>query len=124
MYRYDTRLDPPAPLVPVRIINTDNGLYVVSSGLVDTCAFQTVIPQALALQLGLQAVGDTKVIGASVSPMPALVYRAQLEVAEVVLGNMLVLAMPISRILLGRDLLNQFDITLRGKAQTFEMVPA
>ena len=44
MYPYDQSLKPPAPSVPVRIVNPMTRLYVDMAGLLDTSASDTVIP--------------------------------------------------------------------------------
>ena len=49
-------------------------------------------------------------------------YVVDLEIAGYTLEAVSVVAAPRDTILLGRDILNHFVITLDGKAQTFEMI--
>ena len=124
MYPYDQTVNPPAPRVPVRISHPVTNFFAEAMGFLDTGASATVVPQEIINQLGLREVGANTLLGIERSPIVVANYQARLEVAWIRLGVLTVAGANFPHILLGRDVLNQFDITLRGKAQEVEMVPA
>jgi predicted aspartyl protease len=87
----------------------------------DTGAARTMIPTVSAHRLGLliSGIGHARAFDGRI--VDVALYSANLKIAEMVLEEFEVGAINRAYILLGRDVLNQFDITLRGKAQVCEM---
>ena len=124
MYPYDYTMRPPCPRAPLRITNPLTSMVENTTGILDTGASVTVIPQSLEARLRLTRQGSGTIVGIGGSRMEVAVYVAHLTVAEITVGSSVVFALDQPNILLGRDLLNQFNIFLRGKAQTFDMAAA
>lgn len=112
-YAYDHRVEPPAPVVPLRVGPPDGETAVLLPALIDSGADLTVIPAAVAGQLGLMTT-DHVTVRAGGTTSSAGVCAAQIElegVAEIVE----VLAWQ-REALLGRNLLQQVVATLDGPA--------
>lgn len=123
---YDsTRLSPPGPVVPlvVRAFGkrdpAHNGL-----GQLDTGADMTVISDAVVDALQLVPEYSMLIGGYDGSTVERNCYLVTLEVAGETLDSIEVIAAPIDLIILGRDVLNHFNITLKGKELTFDMEAA
>lgn len=111
-YAYDTEIDPPAPLLPVSIASPDDVTAVVLvRAIVDSGADMSVVPVALARDLGLPRVGRVRVRGV-VAGANALVYAASIGLAGRSHTHD-VLAMG-DETIVGRDVLNRFVVTLDG----------
>jgi predicted aspartyl protease len=105
----------------VRIFNPATRRYVDSVGVLDTGSTVTVIPESLVRHLRLRQTGYNPLRGVTGSRTQTPLYLARLEVAGVLFDIIEVAGMNFPHILLGRDILNQFDITLRGKAEVCEL---
>jgi len=111
-FAYDASLDPPAPVIPVRISSPVGDEAVMLPMLVDTGADCTLVPARIVRRLGLpriDAIGVTGVGGAT--------KRAMVHAASVELGGLRVLARIVAfadEAILGRDILNQAVVTLDG----------
>lgn len=118
-FAYDASLDPPAPVIPVRISAPVGEDAVVLPMLIDTGADCTLVPMALVRRLGLpevDVIGITGVGGAR--------QRATLHAASVELGERRLLARVVAfadEAILGRDVLNQIVATLDGPGLVLSM---
>lgn len=122
MLRYDDSYTPPAPFVDVLVMHPSGvGKTESMRGKLDTGADLSAIPERLATQLQLPARGTITGRDYKGELTTHVAYNVLLEVAGVRLDNVKVVATPRSDVLLGRNVLNQFIITLNGKALTFEM---
>ena len=116
---YDDSLDPPAPVVPVRISGLVGEDAVMLPMLVDTGADCTLVPAPTVHRLRLpqvDVIGLTGVGGAR--------SRATVHAASVELGGIRVLARIVAfndEAILGRDVLNQVVATLDGPGLTFSV---
>jgi predicted aspartyl protease len=119
----DVLLHPPGPVVNVlvRPMRRANPARTIQ-GELDTGADISVIPESLAFELQLKRKESVLMYGYDESPTQRPVYRVDLEILGYTLRAIRVVAAPRSTLLLGRDVLAHFIITLDGKAQTFEMV--
>jgi hypothetical protein len=82
-----------------------------------------MIPISSAQRLGLLISGTGQARAFAGRIVDVALYSANLEVAGAVFEEVEVGAINRAYTLLGRDILNQFDITLRGKAQVCELIP-
>jgi predicted aspartyl protease len=118
-FAYDTSLDPPAPVVPVRISGPVGEDAVTVPMLVDTGADCTLVPAAIIRRLGLPSVDVIGLTGVGGSRSRATVHAASVE-----LGGVRLLARVVAFVdeaILGRDLLNQTVMTLDGPGLVFSV---
>ncbi len=119
-FPYDTRRSPPAPVLPLRVGRPRGEPVVAVAAVVDSGADITVVPEGLAGVLGLPPVGEVTVRGVA-GAVRVPVYAAEVEavgtrriVEAVALG---------ADMLLGRDVLNRWRVTLDGPARVLRVVP-
>ncbi len=117
-YRYNTQFDPPAPFVLVRIgrprhLDADAELLPAQ---VDTAADLTVVPWSNIAPLKLTAVDKYPVQGFGSEPQEYPRYLVEMSIHEIENHVIVpVLASPDEKyVLLGRDILNRFQIVLDG----------
>lgn len=118
-YPYDRRYSPPAPVLPLRVGRPGTTPEVFLSGLVDTGADISVLPQGLPTRLGLPAVDRVNVAGVDGLSHPLPVYAA-----EVALNGYRKVIRAVSlggTPLIGRDLLNSIAIHLHGPKATLDV---
>jgi predicted aspartyl protease len=118
---YTSYVDPPAPVVTLRVAVPGRGAGMAIVGLVDTGADMTLIPEAVARSLDLPLVSRVGVAGVTGQSESADVHAASFGLlgkhflAEVVaLGN---------EAIVGRDLLNRFALLLDGPARALQAKP-
>lgn len=115
-YRYNRQVIPPAPYVHVVVRRIDGtGASQPVPALIDSGADRTVIPTTLAMELGLPQAGVIEVAGfnqvASIMPL----YVIQIGIGDLTPRTADVLGAPGEQyVLLGRDVLNGYRITLDG----------
>lgn len=116
---YDTKRNPPAPILPIRIGRPGTDPSVLLTALVDTGADATIIPRALARRLNLPILAEVAIGGTGGLSQRATVHSAVVEVAGsrwpaqvIALGG---------EPLIGRDLLNQWVVTLKGPQRVMEI---
>lgn len=122
MSDYDASQYPAAPIVPVRILNPTTGQAITLKGLIDSGAAISVVPLETTRQLGLKPVDEAQVRGFDVSSSTVPVFRSTWIIAEHVLIGVEHVAVERQGLLLGRDVLQHFILTLNGKTETFELV--
>jgi predicted aspartyl protease len=88
----------------------------------DTGADITIIPESITIDLELAPNEPVLMYGYDEEESERATYRVDLEILGYTLRAVRVVAAPRATLLLGRDVLAHFIITLDGKAQTFEMV--
>jgi predicted aspartyl protease len=121
-FAYDQRLDPPAPVVPVRVVGRVGEGAVMLPMLVDTGADATLVPAQIVHRLGLPAVDVVAISGVDGLKQRATVHLAWVELAELrVEARIIAFA---DEAILGRDVLNQRIVTLDGPGLTFSVQPA
>jgi hypothetical protein len=122
-YRYNTQVRPAAPFVHLLLRNPANGRELSSvPAQIDTAADRTVLPQALADNLGLAQIG-TMLIGG----LGGITYT--LPTYVLLIGVHDLTAQPVKVVasadetwtLLGRDLLNGIRLTLDGPQSALEI---
>jgi len=121
VFRYETRVIPPAPFVETQVINPLTGETSHLPGKLDTGAAMTVIPTDVVSALHLEQMGDVLCQGYDGIETPRPLYYVALEVAGYHIPMVEVTVSPRRDVLLGRDVLNHFILTLNGKDLTFEL---
>ncbi len=122
--KYDnTVLKPPGPIVSVIVRPSGRDLPSQKAlGELDTGSDMTVIPESFVMQMRLIPERSVLLSGYDGNDTKRDTFIVDLELADCTLKSVRVVAVPRATMLLGRDVLNHFVITLDGKAQTFEMV--
>jgi clan AA aspartic protease len=121
-FAYDKSLDPPAPIVPVRVGGPASEHAVMLPMLVDTGADGTLVPARIVRRLGLPPVDIVAVSG-----VDGVKQRATVHAASVELGELRVHARIVAfadEAILGRDILNRGVVTLDGPSLTVSVQPA
>ena len=111
-FAYDASLDPPAPVVPVRIAAVAGDEAVLLPMLVDTGADCTLVPTSIVRRLGLPSINVITLTGVGGASNRAMVHAASIEV-----GGLRLLAQVVAfadEAILGRDILNRTVMTLDG----------
>ena len=122
MPAYDQNFEPPAPVAGVSVVHPITGASGdVLRGKLDSGADVTVIPDRLIAQLNLtpRRYVWTRGYDGTYSRRP--VYYVQLIVEGFDLPIVRCIAADRANVLLGRNVLNSFIITLDGKNLTFEL---
>ena len=122
MPSYDLQTHPPAPFVDVQITDPATGETLTLRAKLDTGASMSVLPEAVAEELSLEPMGRIYCYGYDGSESTRPTYFVSLQVMGLLIPMLETVSAPRQDVLLGRDVLNQFNITLRGKDLTFEMV--
>ncbi len=122
MHNYDPRERPPAPFVDVRIANIETGASLWLRAKLDTGASVSVIPESARDALRIDPKGEARFTGYDGAESVRDIYYINIEVEGLRLPSVRMTASRRRDVLLGRDILNHFIVTLDGKAQTFEMV--
>lgn len=122
MPAYDLSFNPPAPVAEVTIAHPVTAKKsAVLRGKLDSGADVTVIPERLVGQLGISPKGRIWTRGYDGTYSQRPVYYIRLTVEGFDLAAMRCIAADRSDVLLGRNVLNRFIITLDGKNLTFEL---
>lgn len=120
-----TKLDPPAPLLEIFLSNP-GGLTLPPApveALIDSGADMTVIPRRFVEQLQLKLVDQLPVVGYEGvgSERWVDVYSAKVVIQNV--GEYVIRVLPANDnlALLGRDIINYWELFLHGKTNIFEI---
>lgn len=115
-FRYDAGLDPPGPVLPLRVAAPGSTEGVVLQVLVDTGADCTLVPQEVAHALGLPAIDHIWIEGLGGAARRATVHAARVEFARI--GRLARVVAFGGEAILGRDLLNRAVALLDGPGLT------
>ena len=119
-FRYDEKVDPAGPVLPMRVAPPGNGRRgVLLQALVDSGADCTLVPYGVALALRLPAIDEIWIEGVSGDPRRATVHAAQIEFAG--LRWLARVAAFGDEGILGRDLLNGVVACLDGPRLTLSV---
>lgn len=121
-FEYDKDYHPAMPLIEVNVkpVGSKDGLALTA--LVDSGADATMIPEAHLKQLGVSRSGWANMRGVA-----GISYRVPVYIVSLSIGQMRIGAIRVAgdrqntQMILGRDVLNQFVVTLNGLAFTVEV---
>ena len=122
MLDYDPTFNPPAPVVTVQINNPFTGANVRCRAQIDTGSFMSAIPTAVAETLGLRPHSRVRARSVDRASIELSTYRVNLIVEGQVIVNQEVGMLERGDMLLGRDVLQHFILTLNGKEGKFDLV--
>jgi predicted aspartyl protease len=121
-YRYNQQQQPPAPFVYVTVHTPDDTRASERCpALLDSGAAITVIPAEVAEQLSLLKYSEVALADWMDVTVTASAYWVNLTCHEMPINGVKVVAAQVSYLILGRDVLNQFHITLDGPNLALEI---
>lgn len=121
MIDYNDDYNPPAPVVPVQIINPVTGESTTVNALIDSGASVSVVLLDAVDEIGLKPVAQASVQGFGKIVQTVPVFRSTWVVAGHVLIGVEYVAVERKDALLGRDVLQHFILTLNGKMGQFHL---
>jgi predicted aspartyl protease len=119
--RYDQGYEPPAPIADVVASHPTAAAGLTLRGKLDSGADVSVLPERVVGQLGLTPKGHvwTRGYDGTFSRRPIYYVRLALEGHE--LAVVRCISAPRATVLLGRNVLNRFVVTLDGPALAFTL---
>ena len=122
MISYSDAFNPPAPVLELSIRSpVDPHQRTSVRALLDTGADITVVPEAVVVSLGLTPFANIDIEGYDGLSQERPLYMIALQVVDVKLAQLPVIAYQGAYALLGRDVLNQFYTHLHGPDLTFDL---
>ncbi len=121
-FEYDHTYFPAFPVLDFTISAGKNGRSQPLQGLIDSGSDVTQIPIYILRTIKAREVDDRWVRDASGLRYPVPIYMVQLQIGDFILyGIEVVGRRSTNEILVGRDVLNQFVVTLNGLANVTEI---
>lgn len=125
MPAFDHSFIPPAPVADVVVRHPVSSAHSgVLRGKLDTGADLTVIPESLVTQLGLAARSHLWARGFDGTFSQRPVYYVRFRIEDHDLPAIRCIAADRQNVLVGRNVLNRFVITLDGRNLRFDLQPA
>ena len=122
MIAYDKEVDPPAPFLSVTVASPiEKRRRETLPALLDTGSDVTAIPVRLVESLQLYPTGRLRLEDIKSETTFVYTYGVQLNVAEVIIPRTEVILTGLDFIVLGRDVLNRFYLTLNGPELLFDL---
>jgi hypothetical protein len=115
---YQSFVSPPGPFAVVTVTNVTGSVTIPNRvAQIDSAADRTVFPQSLIDALGAIATGAVSLLGFGGTPTTCLLYEVLLSLPSLSAIQLEVIAHADEPwVLLGRDVLNRYVITLDGPA--------
>jgi hypothetical protein len=121
-YSYSQAFSPPAPVLSIEAFIPDEPQQRrVLDAKLDTAADISAIPSTLVDEFDLEAVSEIVVSGYDGKTELLRTYTVGLELPEARIRRIEAIAVPEPYVLLSRDVLNHFYISLKGPDLAFEM---
>ena len=114
MYRYDTKFNPPAPVLPIQLSSPSRLSLLTVPALVDSGSDITVIPRTLAQDLNLPPAYVAYSKGLSGAFEESTVFSAMVSIEREEPEITGVLTWDEDYVLLGRDIINHWKALLDG----------
>lgn len=119
---YNTAYDPPAPVVKIVVVAAGRA---ETTALVDSGADVTLIPITLLEQIQARYLYTHRLRGIIGGYETVDIYRVSIEItSHTIRGIRAVAAESGNEMILGRDVLNQIVVILRGPAEVIEIEPS
>jgi len=115
-YRYNRQVNPPAPFVQVSVsASAEGGPFLECPAQLDTAADLSVVPSRMVQELQLEQLGEFPALGFGGHLMTMPTFLVRIQVRGLAPQVVEVFASPGEPyVLLGRDVLNRFRVTLDG----------
>jgi hypothetical protein len=118
-FDYDSRFRPPMPAVTIRVGRALSATTLELPAIVDSGADATSLPLPYLQQIGARRVRKAWLRGVTGDPLLVDLYAITLELGPLRQGLLEVVADPFSEdVLVGRDVLNDLEVTLNGPGYT------
>lgn len=125
IYKYNKQIIPPAPLVNLTVRSPEvPDVFVTAPALIDTGADYSVITQEIFEKLTPLRVGQVYVESFSGEGEIHRLYSVNIEIHEWTFSQVAVLVSLSDYVILGRDILNSFDLRLNGIDEKLEFLRA
>ncbi len=122
MIPYSQDYLPPAPVIEVGLGNIrSRRRRQMASALLDTGSDITAIPKSFVDSLRLYPVSRLELEDVALECTVVLSYAVQLAVGGLVIPRLEVILTALEVVILGRDVLNHFYLTLRGPELSFDL---
>jgi hypothetical protein len=121
MFPYALSFTPPMPGLDVDILHPLTSARATVFAKIDTAADQTIIPEAIVDILALEPQGLAIAEPVDSRPRVYVTYTCDIIIAGRQFIDLEAAAAPISYILLGRDVLNELQITIDGPQRQFSI---
>lgn len=118
-FKYDTALTPSGPTVELAVTGP-SGKTSVEKGIIDTGAGITALPSRLVKRLHLKSNGTAYIAGAF-STRRVYTYAADILVGGIKFKSLKVFPLNHEAVLIGRNLINLWVLTLDGKNKVFDI---
>ena len=118
MHKYSSLVSPPGPVVPLRVSASAESNPIRVPALLDSASDVTIIPEEILAMLKVEAVDSALSNGVFGPLQTGDVFKVFLGVEQDALEGFRVLGWRGRFALLGRDVLNQYHVTLDGPNQT------
>lgn len=122
-FDYDSTYNPPAPVIPVGIANPDDNKPPQRvQALIDSGSDATLIPLTILQKVGVYSGEQVNFRGVTGSRMIADAFRVVIHMPTgIAYGIRAIATRGSDEVILGRDVLNQWRITLDGPGETVEI---
>lgn len=114
MYRYSSLVSPPGPVLPIRVSASAESSPIRVPALLDSASDITIVPLEILAMLGAEKVDSALSDGVFGPLQTGDVFEVSIAVEQDLPVSFRVLGWRGRFALLGRDVLNQYHITLDG----------
>ncbi len=118
-----SKTENPSSLVVDLFVWSKFGDHFPEKGKIDTGADRTVIPDYLVNTLKLKKTRESTVQGVNGILTTHLNYFVSIQIGNIKFDSFEVVAMPRNYVLLGRDLINLWNLQIDGKNETYTIEP-
>jgi len=122
-YGYNRLREIPAPIIDIKITNPALQKSITRRGKIDTGADLSAIPYNVVEELALEPMGMRYILGynRTVPSQGRPLYYVDTELAGYIFKSIQVIGAARPDILIGRNILNNLTLVLKGKSNTFEI---
>ncbi len=122
MIAYSASYDPPAPVFQVTVANPLNRrLRQTLPALLDTGSDITAVPEETLARFKLYPIRQLQFEDLHANTSIVFTYKVRFTVTEIIIPQIEVVPTGLNFVVLGRDILNRFDLHLYGPQLAFEI---